>query len=279
MNPSGADTDNAARGLDPVASLATVPGAVAAVQTESGPHGQDRANSPPDSPGSTGRITRFVRATRLLHWLNGGSVLFLLVSGLLLYLPTVKARALGQYRLVPLLHVIVGGVFIVAPLLLLLVSRQRQPLIADVAGALTPRRRDIAWLKWLALSLLGARLRQPAAGKFNAGQKLNTLFWVLGGAALAATGLVLAVNFFTKNVFDAAFVERVFPIHEVIALVAIVPLAGHLYVALLNRDTRPALPGIITGDVDAAWARAHHAEWVAEREAAGAVPPTGTPPR
>lgn len=192
-------------------------------------------------------------------------------SGLLLYLPSVKAHAVGQYRLVPLLHVIAGVLFIAAPLLLLLLSRQRRPLLADLAGALMPQRRDLAWLGWLLRSLLGARARQPTADKYNAGQKLNSLYWVLVGAALAATGVVLAVNFFTKRVFDAAFVERVFPIHEAIALVSIVPLAGHLYVALINRDTRPALPGIINGAVDRAWARSHHAEWVAAREADSAV--------
>jgi formate dehydrogenase subunit gamma len=130
---------------------------------------------------------------------------------------------------------------------------------------LTPAPGDAAWLRYATLVVLGARVRQPPTGKFNAGQKLNTWYWLLAWGGLSATGLVLAVNFFTKSVFEAAFVEEVFPLHELLAFVSILPLAGHLYVALANRGTRPALRGIITGDVDAAWAREHHAAWYDRR--------------
>ena len=197
-----------------------------------------------------------------------------MVSGLLIYVPEVKAPAVGGYRLVPLLHVIFGVAFIAAPLLLIALVRRRSVLVADVAGALTPERGDLIWLRYISLVLLGARIPQPRTGKYNAGQKLNTWYWVLASLALAATGVVLAVNFFTRSVFAAEFVERVFPIHEVIALLSLIPLAGHLYVALLNRSSRPALRGIVSGDVDAAWAREHHAAWY-EREAQTA--PTADP--
>jgi formate dehydrogenase subunit gamma len=214
---------------------------------------------------TTTRIRRFLPATRLLHWLNAALFLLLLSTGLSIYLPAVKAPAIGGYRLVPLLHVLVGFAFVLAPVALFVLARGRRALAADVAGALTPAPGDAAWLRYATLVALGARVRQPPTGKFNAGQKLNTWFWVLAWGGLSATGLVLAVNFFTKSVFEAAFVEEIFPLHELLALVSILPLAGHLYVALVNRGTRPALRGIITGDVDAAWAREHHAVWYEER--------------
>ena len=165
----------------------------------------------------------------------------------------------------PLLHVVAGFAFIAAPLVVLIVARPRRALIEDVAGALTPDRRDLGWLQYALLVALGAKLRAPRTGKYNAGQKLNSWYWLLASLALAATGLVLAVNFFTKDIFDAAFVERVFPLHELIALLSLIPLAGHLYVALVNRATRPALRGMLTGDVDAAWAAEHHADWAETR--------------
>jgi formate dehydrogenase subunit gamma len=206
-------------------------------------------------------VRRFALSTRLLHWLNAITFLVLLASGLLLFIPELKAPALDGYRLLPLVHIVFGVAFLVAPLLVVLLARQRQALIRDVAGALTPRQGDAAWLNYAALSLLGARLPAPRTGKFNAGQKLNSWYWLIAWLALSATGIVLAVNFLTKSVFDPPFVEAVFPLHELIALLSIIPLAVHLYLALVNRGTRPALRGIVTGDVDAAWAREHHADW------------------
>ena len=213
----------------------------------------------------SGTVRRFALSTRLLHWLNALTCLLLLGSGLLLFFPELKAPALGGYRLLPLAHIVFGVAFIAAPLLVLLLARQRRAVADDVAAALTPRWNDAAWLNYAALAVLGAKVRPPRTGKFNAGQKLNSWYWLLAWVALGATGAVLAVNFFTKSVFDAAFVEAVFPFHEVIALVSIVPLALHLYLALLYRDTRPALRGIVRGDVDAGWAREHHADWIEAR--------------
>lgn len=227
----------------------------------------------PTATAAPARISRFVLGTRLLHWLNAGLFLALLVSGLLIYLPAVKAPAIDGYRIVPLLHIIFGVAWLVAPLALVALLRRRRALAADVTAALTPERRDLAWLRYAALAVLGARLRQPRTGKFNAGQKLNTWYWLLASAALAATGLVLAVNFFTKSIFDAAFVVQVFPLHELIALISLIPLGGHLFVALVNRSTRPALTGIITGDVDARWAAEHHAAWFETVTDASHYPP------
>jgi hypothetical protein len=44
--------------------------------------------------------------------------------------------------------------------------------------------------------------------------------------------------------------------------VALVLLAGHLYLSLIHPATRHALRGIMRGTVDAEWARRHHPPWV-----------------
>jgi len=56
---------------------------------------------------------------------------------------------------------------------------------------------------------LGARLDAPPVEKFNAGPTINTVALLLLPPGLGPSGLVLGVNFFTKSVFAAAFVERV----------------------------------------------------------------------
>ena len=46
--------------------------------------------------------------------------------------------------------------------------------------------------------------------------------------------------------------------HVVAAYTTVVLVAGHLYMALINPSTRPALRGMISGKVDATWVRKHH---------------------
>lgn len=210
-------------------------------------------------------VARFSGATRLLHWLNALPFLALLITGMLIYVPELKAPEVGGYRILPLIHVIFGVAWLLAPLTLVALVRRRA-LVMDVAGALTPTPDDTGWLRYASLALLGARVRPPPTGKYNAGQKLNTWYWLLASAALAVTGLVLAVTFFDTTLLNREFVQRVFPLHELIALVSILPLAGHLYLTLINRSTRPSLPGIITGEVDAAWAEEHHGLWYERRD-------------
>lgn len=209
-------------------------------------------------------MLRFGAATRAFHWVHAVPFLFLLLTGLLILVPEVKAFHVGGHRLVALLHVLAGMGFIVSLPLLYLLVRDRRALRRDLRLALTPEPSDAPWARYAVLALLGARMPEPPSGKYNLGQKLSSAFWVAVTAGLMATGAVLAVNYFTKRVFSASFVEHVFPWHDALMLASLPVLAGHLYLALVNPSTRPSLRGIFTGRVDAAWARRHHAWWVGD---------------
>ncbi len=213
--------------------------------------------------GPAGTVLRFTAATRAFHWVHAVPFLVLLLTGLSLFLPPVKSVHIGGYRLVPLIHVIVGVAFIVGVPLLVIAVRNRRALATDLRQALTPEPGDAAWGRYAVYALLGARVAEPPAGKYNLGQKLNSAFWIAVTAGLMGSGVVLAVNFFTKRVFGAGFVEQAFTWHDALMFLAIPVLLGHLYLALVNPATRPSLRGILTGRVDAAWARRHHARWAA----------------
>lgn len=58
----------------------------------------------------------------------------------------------------------------------------------------------------------------------------------------------------------------VFGLHKVATITLCVLVGGHLYMALVNRGTRPALRGMLTGKVDRDWAQAHHADWRTDDE-------------
>lgn len=214
-------------------------------------------------------ILRFQAASRLVHWAHALPFLFLLFSGLVLFLPTVKAVHIGGYRLVPLLHVIVGIAFILSPIPVYLGLRHRSAsggLHNDTRRLFRIEDPDRRWAGYAAGSIAGARVRIPPTGKFNLGQKLNAMFSIAVTAALMLSGAVLAVNFFTKSVFSARFVEQVFPLHDLFTLIAVPVVAVHIYLGSLHPSTRESLRGITTGRVQRRWARRHHALWVDEVE-------------
>lgn len=222
----------------------------------------------PDAPAdpAQGDVLRFEFGSRLVHWVHAAPFLFLLLSGLILFLPPVKAAHVDGYRIVPLLHVVVGILFIASPIPLYLRLRTNTAVGRDLHRLFSLRREDSAWARYAIGAVLGARTRTPPTGKFNLGQKANAVVTVIVTVALMLTGAVLAVNFFTKRVFNAAFVEHVFPLHDLFMLIALPVVLIHIYLAVLNPSTRESLRGIIGGRVHRAWAHEHHGIWLDETD-------------
>jgi formate dehydrogenase subunit gamma len=217
-------------------------------------------------------ILRFARASRVAHWLLGVPFLLLLLTGLLLFVPEVKGRHVGGYRLVPLIHVVTGIVLIAGFITAYVLQPGRRPLFNDLRRLFRYSLGDAAWMRYAGYSLLGASLSQPATGKFNAGQKLNTYASALFTLGLTVTGIVLGINYFTKSILAATFVEQVYPFHDFFTIVAVPIVAGHLYLSLINPATRPSLRGMLDGHVPRGWARRHHSVWVKEIEDAVGKP-------
>lgn len=209
-------------------------------------------------------VLRFTAGSRTVHWVHAAPFLFLLLSGLSLFIPPLKAVHIDGYRLVPLLHVLVGIAFTVSPLPVYLTLQDRARVGDDLRRLFRLDQTDAPWARYAVGALLGARVRPPLVGKFNFGQKLNTLFTVLVTGGLMLTGAVLAVNFFSKAVFSARFVERVFPLHDLFMLIALPVVVAHIYLGGLHPSTRESLRGITRGRVRLSWARAHHLLWVDE---------------
>jgi len=211
-------------------------------------------------------VRRFEVPTRLAHWLLAAPFLLLLLTGLTNFEPGLKATQVGGVRVYAWLHVVIGfaalGAAVLAALQLARRSARRDlGALADVSVD------DYLWLQHEAITLAGGRSTGPAVGKFNAGQKVNALVSAVATVALLGTGLILGINYTSKTVFAASFVEQVFPWHTAIALLFIPVLLGHLYLAMLNPSTRESLRGITRGVVRREWARHHHPAWLASLEA------------
>lgn len=198
---------------------------------------------------------RFGGTERALHWVHAAGFAGMLGSGLLLLLPGLAASV--DRPAAKAVHLAVAGAWLTA--------------LAAVAlggdrAAVRRTRRELEALSDDDLRWLGGH-RVPQ-GRFNAGQKLHAAVQ----AALAALFVLSGVLLWLGERSTAFRLPGTVALHDGAMAVALVLLAGHLWLALVWPATRPALRGIVRGQVPAAWARAHHAAWVAP-----AAPPLRVP--
>ena len=200
------------------------------------------------------QIERFCKTTRWFHWTFALSFLGLAASGALLFLR--EELGLGKESAATLveIHEIIALVFLTAPWLVA-ASGDTRRWLADIAGIVQFGRHD---LDWLAAQLrFWERAGLPAQDKLNAGQKLNAIAMVAISSLMVGTGLHLWRE-------PGAFLALAL---HLAGFAAWIPAIGvHLYMAVIHPPTRPALRGMLSGRVDRAWAREHHARWVDRAE-------------
>jgi len=192
---------------------------------------------------------RFSRTERTLHWANAVGFFFLLATGLALYLPSL-AVLIGRRQLIQLVHFYAGIAWIAVLATIVLLGDRRG--ILRTARELDEFDRDD--LRWL----IG---RRPAPqGRFNAGQKLNSLLTAAFALLFLVSGLLL---WFGERNTRYRFVSTVL-LHDGLMYISLVLLAGHLYLAVIHPATRHSLRGITLGTVSDEWAARHHPKWTLE---------------
>src|SRR4051812_21774668 len=194
-----------------------------------------------------GYVPRFSPMERLLHWVNALGFFFLLVTGLILYLPSLS-MLVSRRQTVQAVH-FWAGVGWLAVLAAVLVLGGRR-LLATA--------RELEWFD--SDDLLWLRRRRVPQGRFNAGQKINAALTEAFTILFGVSGLLL---WFGEQDTRFRFASTVI-LHDGVMYVALLLLAGHLYLALIHPETRHALRGMTLGDVRVEWAARHHSKWQPE---------------
>jgi formate dehydrogenase subunit gamma len=180
----------------------------------------------------------------------------MLATGLVLYLPALS-ELVARRNLVKNLHLGSAALWVLALAVVVLVG-DRARLRADWREVETIDADDRRWL----------RGRRAPQGRFNAGQKVNTIL-----TAAFAVLFVVSGFFLWLGERDHRFLfDGTGTVHELLTLASVGLLTGHLYLAVIHPSTRHALRGMTTGDVREDWARAHHAKWVREQDSAARNP-------
>jgi formate dehydrogenase subunit gamma len=177
-------------------------------------------------------IPRFSRTERTLHWANAVSFLFLLATGLILYLPSLSVLV------------------------------QRRPLIKDMHfwGG-------VGWISLLAVvALFGDRrgllraareLDRFDRDRLNVGQKINAILTAAFLILFSVSGFLLWLGERDTRFRFASTVV----LHDGLMFAALALFVGHLYLAVLHPATRHSLRGMTLGSVREDWARVHYPEW------------------
>ncbi len=201
------------------------------------------------------RLRRFTLTERALHWAHASGFLVMLATGLILYLPALSTWV-SRRNLVKNVHLWTAVAWAVAIALVIALGNRRR-LLEDWREAESFDRDDRRWL----------RGRRAPQGRFNAGQKVNVILTTAFALLFALSGFFLWLGERDHRFLLAGTGA----LHDILTLVSGVVLVGHLYLALIHPSTRHALRGITTGEVDEAWAVAHHPRWAeAERAREGA---------
>jgi formate dehydrogenase subunit gamma len=108
--------------------------------------------------------------------------------------------------------------------------------------------------------------KHPAAGRFNAGQKMIYWIVVLGGGAVAASGYILMFPFYGTNVAQMQLAEIV---HGIVAVLFVAAMIGHIYIGTIGMEG--AFEAMWDGTVDVNWAKEHHSIWLEKEVSRGRV--------
>jgi formate dehydrogenase subunit gamma len=215
-----------------------------------------RAHTPNHTRRGIPLLHRFDGRERTVHWLFALFFLLLLLSGLGLWLPPGNNPVIDHRDLVRTVHLdaALGLLATVIP------AMSRGAPLSNLWHQVQWFNRD-DWL-WLRGAAIPKRLRRtplPPQGRFNAGQKLNTI-----AIAAATVGFVVTGTLMWQGAHLPTSLSEAADTWHLWLMVLVIPLiAGHLALSLLLPSTRPAMRGILFGSVRADFAKRRHARWAA----------------
>ena len=200
---------------------------------------------PRDAGRPASRVRRFTVSERAVHWLLAIAFFSLLVSGLIV------GRRGTFHDVMYAWHLASAGVLVLG--VALIVGAGNKRALARTARDLGSfDAEDRKWLRALPPRLLAGAAEPPAA-RFNAGQKVNFVLVCVLLLILYVSGVDTIVVGTHHNL--------IFGGHKVATFALGALVTGHLYMACVNQSTRPALRGMLSGEVDREWARKHYPRW------------------
>lgn len=198
-----------------------------------------------------GDLTRFSFYERVIHWLSGFSLVYLLITGMAFSYPKAfwLLNLVGGPATARWFHPWVGVVFVVSMIL----------MFRMWAREMRVSREERAWFDALPHYAKHEKDKVPPVGKYNPGQKVYFWLMIVFGVLHLFTGLPL----WFPQTFGLGLVPTMRFIHYFITLPSLLLLLAHIYLStILYPGTARAM---LYGTVTRAWARLHHPLWAREK--------------
>ncbi len=202
-------------------------------------------------------ILRFAKGEMALHWSIALPFLTCFVTGMVVkFFYNLHSDGISR-DVLTFVHKVAGGCLTVFPTLAILRNwRDYKVHIENVKVGFSWTIDDLKWLFLIGPSTVSKKVVLPEQRKFNAAERLNFMMVMLTYPLFIVTGILLWIpgNHFAPWL-----------IHVSAGLVAPLLMLGHIYMAVVNPDTRVGLTGMLSGRVDREWAKHHYALWYKER--------------
>ncbi|MBI5814783.1 MAG: cytochrome b/b6 domain-containing protein [Nitrospinae bacterium] len=197
-------------------------------------------------------VIRFTPSERWFHNIVMFTFIFLLITGLSMIVHNLLGKHNESRHFLSVAHKVMSVLFMAGPPLAFLLGNKK--VWRENLSIITSfTRRDAEWLLKKPFKTIRKGIDLPAEDKFNPGQKVWAIIAISGSVTLVLSGVVIWM-------FESAILGLF--IHTSLTVVMAITLSGHVFMALINRDTRPGIGSIIDGEVDAEWAMHHHPLWM-----------------
>ncbi|QWD99724.1 formate dehydrogenase subunit gamma [Polynucleobacter sp. JS-Mosq-20-D10] len=207
------------------------------------------------APMSGQKIKRFNGFERLTHWVMAASFIGLATTGMLILwgkyfvMPLMGGAAYGSFLMIcKNIHNYSGPLFTLSVVIFFLLFATRN----------IPGKGDLNWLMTLGGALTG---KHPPAGFFNMGEKI--WFWfgmVVLGLTISASGFVLDMIVpFMEVQYLRGTMQLANIVHSSASILMTAMAMGHIYIGSIGMQG--SSDGMMTGYVDATWAKEHHELW------------------
>lgn len=202
-------------------------------------------------------VERFTFGERLGHWIHVVSFITLLITGAgLVFYSFSNLLGIEGLKIFRNIHHLMAYPFTFLTIIILLVGAP-QKTIQWIKECFSWNKDDVNFVKAFPKEFFNILVKLPPQGKYNGGQKINSLITIFGSLLMIITGWIMIF----ANSFSSSTVSWALALHSGGALVLGAIMLGHAYLGLLHPGSRESIKGMLSGKVSRKFAEEHHNKW------------------
>ncbi len=207
-------------------------------------------------------IKRFTAGERFVHWSHAVTFLLLLFTGLgvlsSFFQPAMNI--FGGIQTTRVIHKVAAVAFCLSMVLGFAIGEGGRQVRSWFKESFAFTKDDFAHAKNFPIEFFGGHKPYPPQGKFNGGEKINSMITITGMLFIVISGFIM----WFAPTFPQWMVQWAYPIHSGFALLLSALLIAHFYLGVLHPDSNQALMGMFNGEVPDKFAYEHYQRWYNE---------------